>query len=325
MPKANNGFLTTERTMMMRSISMQVTRVRNLVITMIAVAGLSSCSGDLNVTAPPPPPPASALLKDIVIPNLPSPYYHFEYDGQGIVSSVSFASGLTTYDVTYAAGRINEMRNSTVANHDRLVYVYDDAGRVAAIRETDENGVVFIALFFTYSGDRLIGLERDRRVTGGFIIDKTMSFSYYPDGNLMELAEHQPAIDGLQPEATVRDRFEQYDSGINVDAFGLIHDDFFDHLVPLPAVQLQKSNPRRVTRTGDGDNYTADYTYTYDARNRPLATSGDLTFTTGSHAGQHFRWVLCFPTTTDDSFMNAIPLPGSTSRALLFTSGRVLI
>jgi hypothetical protein len=273
---------------MMGSNSMRITRVRILAITMVAAAGLSSCSGDLKVTAPPPP-PTSVLLKDIVIPRLPSPYYHFEYDGQGRVSSVSFASGLTTYNVTYAAGRISEIRNNAIANQDRLVYVYDDAGRVAAIRETNESGVVFTALFFTYAGDKLIELERDRRVTGGFIIDKTMSFSYYSDGNLLELTEHRPAIDGVQPETTVKDRFEQYDDGINVDAFGLIHDDFFDHLVLLPAVQLQKSNPRRVTRTGDADNYTVDYTYTYDARNRPLTTRGALTFTTGSSAGQHFQ------------------------------------
>jgi hypothetical protein len=273
--------------MMMRSISTRVTRVRNLALTMIAIAGLSSCNGDMKVTAP--PPQTSVLLKDIVIPNLPSPYYHFEYDGQGIVSSVSFASGFTTYNVIYAAGRISEMRNNIIVNHDRLVYVYDDAGRVAAIRETDESGVVFTVLFFTYAGDKLIGLERDLRVTGGFIIDKTMSFSYDPAGNLLELTDHRPAIDGLQPQTTVTDRFEQYDSGINVDAFGLIHNDFFDHLVLLPAVQLQKSNPRRVTRTGDADNYTVDYTYTYDAQNRPLTTRGDLAFTTGSSAGQHFQ------------------------------------
>ncbi|MGZ5127582.1 MAG: hypothetical protein ACXWC1_32860 [Burkholderiales bacterium] len=267
---------------------MRFARVSNLVSTMIAVAGLSACGSDAGITNPPPP-PTSVLLKDIVIPSLPSPYYHFEYDGQGMVSSVSFASDIRTYDVTYAAGRISELRNNNFANHDRLVYVYDDAGRVAAIKETDENGVVFIALFFTYSGDKLTGLERDRRVTGGFIIDKTMSFSYYPDGNLLELTEHRPAIDGLQLETTVTDKFEQYDSGINVDAFGLIHNEFFDHLVLLPAVQLQKSNPRRVTRTGDADNYTVDYNYYYDGLNRPREAIGDLTFTTGPSAGQHFQ------------------------------------
>jgi hypothetical protein len=287
MPKANNGFVRSVRTIMMRSISMRVTRVRNLVITMTAAAGLFACGSDAGITTP--PPAASVLLKDIVIPNLPSPYFHFEYDPQGIVSSVSFASGLKTYDVTYAAGRVSELRNNALGNHDRLVYVYDDAGRVASIRETDETGVVFIVLFFTYSGDRLSALERDRRVTGGFIIDKTMSFSYYPDGNLLELTDHRPAIDGLQLETTVKDRFEQYDNGINVDAFSLIHNDFFDHLVFLPAAQLQKSNPRRVTRTGDADNYTVDYSYYYDGLNRPREAIGDLIFTTGPSAGQHFQ------------------------------------
>jgi hypothetical protein len=275
--------------MMLRSISMLPARTRNLAIALVAIASLSSCSGDNEVTAPPPPPPAAVLLKDVVIPRLPSPYYHFEYAADGKATSVSFASGLTTYDVTYAGGKIAEMKNNTIANHDRLVYVYDDAGRVAAIRETDESGVVFIALFFTYTGDKLTGLERDRRVTGGFIIDKTMSFSYSADGNLLELTEHRPAIEGFQPETTVKDRFEQYDNGINVDAFGLIHNDFFDHLVLLPMAPLQKSNPRRVTRTGDADNYTIDYTYTYDGRNRPLTTSGDLVFSTGPHAGEHFQ------------------------------------
>jgi hypothetical protein len=229
------------------------------------------------------------LLKDIVMPRLPSPYYHFEYDADGKASSVSFASGLNTYAVVYAGGKVSEMRNNTFVNHDRLVYVYDDAGRVTAIRETDENGVVFTALFLTYAGDKLASLERDRRVTGGFIIDKTLSFSYDADGNLLELTDHRPAIEGFQADATVKDRFEQYDSGINVDAFALIHGDFFDHLVLLPGVQLQKSNPRRVTRTGDGDNYTIDFTYRYDSRNRPQTTNGTLIYSTGPHAGEHFE------------------------------------
>jgi hypothetical protein len=272
----------------MRRMSARIASARTALMAMTVAASLASCSGDIGVTAPPPPPP-TVLLKDVVIPNLPSPYYHFEYDAEGRVGSVSFASGLTTYAVTYAGGRISEMTNNTIANHDRLVYVYDDVGRVAAIRETDEAGVVFVALFFTYEGQKLTGLERDRRVTGGFIIDKTMSFSYYADGNLLELTEHRPAIEGFQPETTVKDRFEQYDNGINVDGFGLIHNDFFDHLVLLPSAPLQKSNPRRVTRTGDADNYTVDFSYTYDPRNRPVTTAGDLTFVTGAHSGEHFQ------------------------------------
>ena len=124
---------------------------------------------------------------------------------------------------------------------------------------------------------------------GGLIIDKTMSMTYDAAGNLQDLTEHRPAMAGLQDEETGVVHFEQYDSGINVDGFGLIHDDFFDHLVLLPAVQLQKSNPGRETRTGDGLNYVVDYTYVYDAQNRPLSKTGALTITNGSDAGRQIQ------------------------------------
>ena len=145
----------------------------------IVAAGLLACTDAPQTTAPlPPVPPAPpVLLRDIVIPNLPSPYYHFEYDTEGRVNAASFASGLRMYDVIYNGGRITEMRNNVIVNHDRLEYVYDDAGRVSAIRYVDGNGVVYTALFFSYAGQRLTAMERDRRVDGGLIIDKTISFA----------------------------------------------------------------------------------------------------------------------------------------------------
>src|SRR6266513_2124782 len=191
---------------------------------------------------PPPPPPAAVLLKDIVIARLPAPYYHFEYDSGGRIAVVSFASGLTNYNVTYAGGRIAELQNNIIVNHDRLVYAYDGAGRVAGVRYVDANGATFTVVVFSYDGQKLIGVERDRRVVGGFIIDKTMSMTYDSTGNLRDLTEHRPAIAGLQNEETSVVHFEQYDSGINVDGFGLIHDDFFDHLILLPGVELQESS-----------------------------------------------------------------------------------
>jgi hypothetical protein len=266
--------------------------IQKLVTAIAAVLVLASCGSDSAVTAP--PATDAVLLKDIVIDRLPSPYYHFEYDASHRISAVSFASGFTNYDVAYDGDRISEVRNNIVVNHDRLVYVYDDAGRVVTIKYTDENGVVFTVLFFTYAGQQLIGLERDLRVTGGFVMDKTMSFTYDADGNLLQLTEHRPALEGLQSEATTVDRFDGYDHGINVDSFDLLHDDFFDHLVLLPGVQLQKGNPARVTHTGDGDNYTVDYAYTYDSRNRPTARSGDLLFVTGQDAGRHFQLSTAF-------------------------------
>ena len=259
-------------------------------LLVLAVA-VSACSSDARLNTAPPenPPPATVQLKDVVASNLPSPFYHFEYDGLGRITTASYASSLFVYELAYAAGRLSEMRNNILVNHDRLVYTYDNAGRVGAVRYVDWNGVTYTLVVFAYDGQRLTGLERDRRVDGGFIIDKEMSFSYYADGNLLELTEHRPAIAGVQDEATFVDRFEQYDTGINVDGFELIHSDFFDHLVLLPGVQLQKSNPRRQTRTGDGINFTVDFSYVYDGRNRPLTKAGDVTILNGPNSGQRVQ------------------------------------
>ena len=188
-------------------------------------------------------PPPAVLLRDIVIPHLPSPYYHFEYDATGRVTTASFASGFTMYQVIYQGDRISELRNNTLGNEDRLEYAYDGAGRVTRINYVRPNDLVFTRLSLSYV-ESFSSLERQRLISGTFVVDKTMAFSYYPDGNLEELTEHRPAIGGFQPEATTLDRFEQYDGKINVDAFGLLHDEFFDHLVLLPGVQLQKGNPR---------------------------------------------------------------------------------
>jgi hypothetical protein len=141
----------------------------------------------------------------------------------------------------------------------------------------------------SYDGAKLVGLERQRKTASGFVVDKTMTMAYGPDGNLSDVTEHRPAIDGVQPETTVHDRFENYDTGLNVDGFGLLHQEFFDHLILLPRVQLQKNNPRHVTHSGDGDNYVVEYAYQYDGQNRPLSQAGVLTFTTGTQSGQQFN------------------------------------
>jgi len=76
---------------------------------------------------------------------------------------------------------------------------------------------------------------------------------------------------------------------LNVDGFSLIHNEFFDHLFLLHGVQLQKNNPGKETRTGDGVNYTVDYTYTYDSRNAPLTKKGDLLMLNGATGGTALR------------------------------------
>ncbi len=230
---------------------------------------------------------AAVLLKDVEVAHLPSPYYHFEYEPGGRITRVSFASDFLIYDVLYQDGRIAELRNNTAGNMDRLQYVYDAAGRVEAVNYVDPTGTIFVKVRLTYDGDKLSRLDRERNLEAGFTIEKTLSFSYYDDGNLEEIVDHRPAINGQEATTTV-DRFEQYDDNINVDAFGLIHNDFFDHVVLLPNVQLQKGNPAREILTGVSTNFRFDYTYTYDEHKRPLTKGGTATILTGPDAGRTF-------------------------------------
>ena len=252
-----------------------------------AIASLIACSSDRISAPPPPPPPTGVLLKDIVYTRLPSPYYHFEYDDAGKITTATFASGLATYSLHYLTDRIHDIDVSAGTVHN-LIYTYDEAGRVGAIRERDETGGNTRLWFFTYNGQQLTTIERDRAVPGGFIIDLTMSFLYDANGNLLELGQHYPPIDGVQPEQTLVDLFENYDSKVNVDDFDLLHPGFFDKLILLPGVKLQKGNPARIVHLGDGDHYTVDFTYTYNDKNRPLTRNGTLLFQTGPNAGQSF-------------------------------------
>jgi hypothetical protein len=235
----------------------------------VLAAALTACESPPTSIVDPPP-PTRILLKDIEAERLPSPYYHFTYDASGRVTSAAFASGLRTYRVDYDGDRITDMATMFLANNDSLQYGYDDAGRVTLIKYL-RGGQIRAVVFFEFSGTRLTRVERDVRITAGYIIDKTVTLSYDAAGNLRQMVDHRPAIDGLQGASTTTDTFEDYDDGINVDDFALLHDDFFDELFLLPDVKLQHGNPRLVTRTGDGANYVTQYTYTYDVLGRPVS------------------------------------------------------
>jgi hypothetical protein len=254
--------------------------------TLVAAAALVACAHD-HPTAPAEASPPPVRLKDVVLSSLPSPLYHFEYDAGGRIRAISYASELASYDVTYVGDRITEITSHARTNPDRLQYEYDNAGRVAAVKYVNDSGV-FTVVFLTYDGPRLAELERSRRVTGGYIIDKTMTMKYDGAGNLRELITHRPAIDGAQTEVTTVDQFQDYDAGINVDGFSVIHDEFFDQLILLPGVQLQKTNPRHVSHSGGGMDFVVDYSYSYDEQNRPIARTGNLAIVSGDQAGKVF-------------------------------------
>jgi hypothetical protein len=240
------------------------------------------------IVPPPPPPAPSFFLKEIQINSLPSPYYHFEYNSTGQVIFASFASGFDVYQVSYNNGRISQMTNSGVANFDTLKYAYDNIGRINMVTYVSFLGNARARVILTYDGQKLMVLTRQLKINSDFVTDKTMSFSYYPDGNVSEILQHRFAVAG-QSDVIYSDKFEQYDNKINTDGFSLVHDDFFDNLILLPGIQFQKNNPGKITHTGDGDNFRFVSSYTYNDKNLPVTRTDEITILNGANAGQVFQ------------------------------------
>jgi hypothetical protein len=259
----------------------------------ITAAIIVSCKKDHGNSNPDPVPPdenhRKILLKDIVIPHLPSPYYHFEYGPDSLVNKTDFASGYFLYTVLYNNGRIGEMRNNIVVNHDTLRYIYNDAGKVSTVVIIDENNVLKRHVTFTYNDQQVTRIVWDHKTDNNdFIADRSLTFTYHPDGNLKDMTEHRPAVSGAE-EINFTIHYDEYDNKINVDDYTLIHDGIHDHFLILPYLHLQKNNPRKEWMTGVQNEYTVNYNFTYNSDNTPKQKSGELVFTSGSQAGQKFN------------------------------------
>jgi len=179
------------------------------------------------------------------------------------------------------------MRNNIFVNKDRLQYVYDSEGRVSNINYADSSGTIFTKIFLAYERAKLIKLEREGKLGAAFVLNKRMKFSYYVDGNLMEVITHRPMINGVS-ELNTLDRFEQYDNKLNVDGFQLLHSEFFDHFMYLPELQLQKNNPQKIIHIGDDVNYRIEYSYEYGVNNAPTRKIGKGTWLSGPKTGETF-------------------------------------
>jgi len=238
--------------------------------------------------APPPPPgtPAVLGLKDLNERNLPSPYYHFDYNDSGLIARASHTSGLYSYNIEYSGKEILTMKNKG-GNRDVLHYEYAD-GKPSAIKIANDKGVVYRQVSLHYNAFKQLSVVLwEVLVNGGFSSERSQEFSYYPNGNLSRLIEHYEHV-GSQLESWATDNFEDYDDNVNTDGFTLLKPQQLMHLLVLPGVQLQLNNPRRVIHTGDGPNYAIDYTYICDPVGRPMVKNGDLLWTSGPDSGKHF-------------------------------------
>lgn len=266
--------------------------MRSLFIVIIAIGSLAGCKKEHRPGPVEPPVTTSKhiVLKDITIPNLPSPYYHFEYNADSLVTKADFASDFTVYDVLYNGNKIREMRNNILVNHDTLRYVYDNPGKLVMIGFINDANVMYRHVFFAYNGDQIREIQWDHKEGNvGFLIDRTLSFTFYADGNVKTITERRPPIAGADESVSVK-TFEQYDDKINIDDFSLIHDGFHDHLFLLQGFRLQKNNPKKEMLSVNGtDLYTVDYTYTYNTDNTPSNKAGNLLYLSGQYAGQRFQ------------------------------------
>ena len=262
----------------------------NLKYTLLGLVLFVSChKGADNPVFPHNPRSFVAMqLKDINLSGLPSPYYHFEYADTAHISRLDFSGGLRMYNINYDGNNISSMQ-SFGPNKDKLQYKYDK-GALTGIDVFNVNGMVYRRCFFTYNSNyQLQKMEWEFKPDNAdFGKEETLDFTYYADGNLEQIVTHYYAI-GVQTEATVTDRYENYDDKVNVDGFSQVHTSQFRHPVLLPDIILQVNNPRRLIHTGPGDNFKIDYTYTYDAANRPLVQTGDLVIiVNGTETGQHY-------------------------------------
>jgi hypothetical protein len=266
-------------------------RYNYVLVTMSFAVLLLSCKKEHNpVPVKPPVAAKHVLLKDITIPRLPSPYYHFEYNTDSLVTRADFASGFTMYDVVYSGNRIGEMRNNILVNHDTLRYVYDNAGKLVMLKFINDANVMYRHVFFAYNGDQIKEIVWDHKEGNvGFLIDRTLSFTFYPDGNVKTITDHRPPATGI-PDYTSVKTFEQYDDKNNVDDFSLIHDGIHDHLFLLQGFRLQKNNPKKEMLSVNGtDLYSVDYTYTYNNDKTPSNKAGDFLYLSGAQSGQRFQ------------------------------------
>ena len=268
-------------------------RCYGYVVIAISFTLLLSCKHHIRnlVDSPVEPvlPTKHILLKDIIVPNIPSPHYHFEYNSDSLVTRAEFESEYTRYDVFYNGGKISEMRNNIFINHDTLRYSYDNASKVTLIKFIDQTNVIYRHAFFTYNGNFIKEIKWDRKQSdGSFFTDRILTFSFYPDGNVKSITEHRPPVPGVEDYTSVR-TFETYDDKINVDDFSLIHDGIHDHLFLPHGFRVQKNNPGKEKLSVNGTDFvTIDYIYTYNGDNTPSNKAGSLLYLSRQYAGQRF-------------------------------------
>src|SRR6476620_4338335 len=132
----------------------KVWAMRMKFILAVLLLAISFSCKKLHTDYPPLPTPnfVDLKLKDIVIQNLPSPYYHFEYDNDGRISKFDFATGWF-YGMTYSGNNITLMKdyNASITG-DSIKYVYSN-DTLTNILVISDGGINYRRAFLSYNAE----------------------------------------------------------------------------------------------------------------------------------------------------------------------------
>ena len=273
--------------MLNAACSLKKNKAMKRIVTALLVLVLASCGKD-EPTIPIPVPTdtlsdaRTVLLKQVVVQNLPSPFFKFVYDEDHFVTEASFASSLDVYKMEYEDKRVKKVSNTK--NGRYMLYNYSN-GNVASINEFGLNNQKLVSYEFLYnSTGKLIQVNwKLFAENAGGEIYKQHKLSYHADGNLakLELWVKEPGPLHLASTET----FDEYDNSTNVDDFYLLKE-FFDSFLFLPQVKLQVNNPHKHNISNGDNEFEITYTYDFNTNNLPVKKSGIMKQTKGPEEGK---------------------------------------
>ena len=263
-----------------------------VVAVLISFAGVG-CRKEKNIDEPSPgggsPGTKTALLKQIIQDKLPSPAYHFYYDKRNQVSRIELSSGLFSYDVLYDGLKVNRLENKK--HQSGLKYLYEN-NRIRCIQKfSGMEETVSAAYYLDYHFNGLLKninyFEYGNNKTDS-LLSRTFSLMYHDDGNLASVEEKRIAENGtLQFSKAMM--YGEYDEGKNMEGTGILRD-FFDELLYLPEMTLQKNNPAVVKMAIAGGKFLIRNHFQYDGK-IPVLKMSKMTQTGGTGMGDSFTFM----------------------------------
>ncbi len=219
----------------------------------------------------------SVRLKEIVVLNSPTPYFHFGYNNASYIANLSYSSGRHVYNYFYEKGRIDSVSSSS-ADASYLLYQYNGQ-QVKSVQQYDATGLKKTVLITYDNLNRVIKMEW--RAISSAVVEKLVEFQYYDNGNLSQMKKIYPGS-----RVTSTTLYQAYDTKRNVDAFSIFQD-FAEQVILLPAVRFQYNNPTKMEVTSGANERIIEHTYLYND-SLPVERNSVTRVTAGPSAGQIF-------------------------------------